>query len=307
MTTAPALGVAHPLKIGKTLRSQRPSTRIRNLLALKFPHLPEGTNTNARGQLTLNDEKFTVELPTVDGTSAHVFSGPRKAQVSESRMSEYLLVYHDGAFWLERIADYANFLRHDGESSEPIQVDEPVEDEITTDPDSWMMDPELLSVSPITPEEEDMDDAPNEAMDPSVSESVPTRSTFAGKGVPGSGRSPFKNSVNRINGSGQRTARTLQIMPRSTTAAKQIAMKSIATKAPSSSGPSPTKDQNDSVPDHTEVVEEVVEEFEVDEEEPDNDDDQQSTKSSSSSGDDSDDSDSDSDSDSAAYTDSSSE
>lgn len=158
MTRKPSLGVSYPLKIGSTLRAQSTSTNeSRKFLALKFPHIPDGTQTNMWGQMTLNDDKFTVNLPATDdtSTSTQVFSGPRKPHVAKSHMSEYLLIFHDGNFWLEQLADYAHFLRHDGTIGEAIETNEHAQNDIAADPDSWMMTGQDLSGSSITAEKYD--------------------------------------------------------------------------------------------------------------------------------------------------------
>lgn len=184
MTKLPALGVAHPLRIGKTVRTKAAnSPNMRNILALKFPHIPDGTDTRARGQLTRNDEKLTVELATSGGDSTQVFSGLRKLQRKESRMSEYVLVFHDGAFWLERIADHGKFLRHDGLSSDPMDVQQPPEDVISADPDSWMMSPDELSGSSITTVEDRVDERLPGKSGGNQSTGASLRAGFSGKSV----------------------------------------------------------------------------------------------------------------------------
>lgn len=322
MVNTPALGVAHPLKIGKTLRSSGPKTR--NFLALKFPHIPDGTDTSARGQITRADGKFTVELPTADGESTQVFSGQRKVQMTDSRMSEFVLVFYDGTFWLERIADYGNFLRHDGLSSEPMDVEQPPEDSLSEYPDSWLMNPDDLSGSPITPEEDQFDDRPNGTSNGNASSGPPTRSGFGGKGVPGTVYNSAAGArVNNV----ERGSRATEKPGRSSVATKKIAMKSMATKALPNMVQASPKEENDASLDDADIVEELVEEVEEDEVEvdgeadgegdgdadgdgdgdgdKDNGEDQQSKSSSSEESDS--ESDSDSDSDSPELTDSSSE
>lgn len=286
----PPFGVAHPLKVGRSVRiarSRRNPRRLpRDMLALKFAHVPDDASLNTPGVFTYSANRFTVEMGTNDGERTQVFSGPRWAASSECAVSDYVLVYADGAFWLERITDSTNRLRHDGPRegapNPPSSSDNP-----DVDPDSWMASPadDEDSGSPITPEEDAVaDDPSNVALPPppnGLTSSTPQRSGYAGK-------TPSGPTMLRHDAQPRQPAQ------------KSIASKSIAGKRVANingpSSPRPTDDDDDDDEDPAVRTEEVI----VEEEEEDADDD----RASKSSSDDSDSSDSSDDSseDSADYT-----
>lgn len=261
MVVTPSLGVAHPLKIGKTLRSSGRKTR--NILALKFPHVPYGTDTSVPGQLVRTDDKLTVELATADGESTQVFSGPRKVQTTGSRMSEYALVFYDGAFWLERIADYGNCVRHDGLSSNPMEIEQQPEDSLSEDPDSWMMKPEDLSGSPIKPHGDLSESCAIKTSSGSASRPPLVKTGFGGKGL--------QSTLHTNVASDERDSRTVdeedcyeEKNVRSGVAAKRLALKWMATKAPPSMVQAAPNEISGASQDNAEIIEVEIVKEEVD-------------------------------------------
>lgn len=230
---------------------------------------------------------MTVELPTSNGDDAQIFTGPHRTQVAEGKVSsDFVLVFVDGVFWLERVSDYANCLRP-GErrsgSSDPLE-DPMMTDDVNADPDSWMGGDDE-SGSPITPEdpeeEEIEDNAPNSTSGNGAAHTI-TRNGFGSKAPTGmSGGS----TMGIYNGRHEPSARNL-------VGAKTVAAKTVAGKSVSNVNGPAARRRNDSA-----AEEEVVEAVVVDEEEG-------NASNSSSSDEDSDESDSDSDSESgASYTD----
>lgn len=216
---------------------------------------------------------------------------------SESTVSDFVLVFVDGVFWLERVADYANCMRP-GESrvgpAHPMDDHGTNADDPAGDPDSWMAADDDQSGSPITPE--DAEDAEDTAATPPARDTAPAqRNGFGSKalaGMAGAGNAP--STMGTYNGRAETAAVAAAAAGHAAVGGKSVAVKTIAGKSvPKDDGAAARRRSEPS-----EVVEEEVVEEEVVEEDDDN-----ASKSSSSDDDDSDDSDSDSDSDSADYTD----
>lgn len=153
----PALTVAHKVRIGKSVQAHCSRRRLqvaRDMLALKFMHVPDDTDFENEGLLTHSHNRMMVELPTKLNTQTHLFSGSRRRLNNKSFTSDFILVFVNGTFWLERVADFANCLRHDGlrnGSMEVLGLDDTkmIENDLVNNPDSWMSEASVCeSVSP---------------------------------------------------------------------------------------------------------------------------------------------------------------
>lgn len=266
----PSPGVSYPLKIGKSLRARRGAraTPARDLLAVRFTHVPESAALNLPGSICRNDDKCTVQLPTQDG-SAVQFNGHRRSHMAN--VNDYVLIFANGCMWLERTSDMFYGMRPVNMSDDrpPPNIPHPGHDDVRADPDSWMSGADDESGSPITPESNGADSM--EDPDPAP----PSR--VAGKSTPG--------STERKLVSGFRSSKPAEMM-RTTApvASKSVAGKSVAGKGPSNTNGSVGRRRPD-----------------------DDDDNSDGNDGSSSDEDDSDSEDSDSDSDSQEYTDRSSD
>lgn len=330
----PALDVDHGVRIGKSVRAFRSRRGSRNsprdMLALKFMHLPDETDLTKNGQLTHSQNRVSVELPTTSETQTQLFSGNRRTPNANSAVSDYVLVFADGVFWLERIADNVNCLRNDGprEGSMEVVANDEMKmqaNDLTTDPDSWMNDQSPdESGSPITPEEDDEDDVhaavtttttTTTVTETTATATAPTNrrnssTTFATmtpttaptvRSSQSAPTSPDDDAAH--NGLGMKTPSPSHV------ASKSIAGKTVACKtlpglssSATAAGAITTTTKQSESGDGIQTEEVVMETVEVDEDDADDD---RASKSSSSDSD-SDESSSDSDSDSADYTDRSS-
>lgn len=255
----PTLGVAHPIRIGKSLRQA--SSGAYSILALKFPHIMDDTDTNAMGTITRCDDKLTVELPTIDGNSTNVFSGLRKVEEPKSGEADYILVFYDGEYWLERIADYGHFLRYDGTSSEPMDVEQEPGNRFLERPDSWMSPVGSLSGSPVTPERNSVDDYPAEVSQNNFFSRSPARNDFYRKNVSGiitSGTdNNFSDYLDNEKCSGPENMVTVN------TSIKTAGAVSMPKQTLRTEGPTPHAKGNDSPLKDAEIIEEIVEVEEV--------------------------------------------
>lgn len=305
-TRRPALGVAHGVRIGKSARAHRSSrvsrTPARDMLALRFMHVPDEVDLTSGGLLTQEQNRISVELPTKSETQTQLFSGSRRTPNGSTAVSDYILVFAEGAFWLERVSDFVNCLRYDGSQEGAMEMEGTNSvgtgpNDMMADPDSWMIDPSAEeSASPITPEEDDVDDAcatgaTNTA--PQTTKATVRSSSPTGRSTNhGDGKAP-----QRI-GFGQKVASSLS--QQASVAFKTLPGMSSTTGASAGITSSNAQNENGVAFQTVEVVMETVEENGGD-----GSDDNRTSKSSSSDSD-SDDSSSESDSDSADYTDRSS-
>lgn len=277
-TRTPTLGVAYPFKIGKSLRVRRStSSTPRELLSLKFTHMPSTASLQSVGALSRTGDKLNVRVPTHEAAAdekAITFQGVRRTTHENATVGDYVLVFVNGAMWLERANDtFVGIKPIRGSETWSDQVSEMELDDLRADPDSWTGGGDDDSGSPITPEG-------NEGMEEDVV-NAPSMRHMAGK-------SPPNAQVKRISAKPTVVSDTHRafVSPQRAAAptAGAMGMKSLAGKglsaAPAGRRRTPATDDDD---------------------------DDDVADASSSEDDDSDSDDSDSDSDSAEYTDRSSD
>ena len=209
----------YPIRIGKSLRKNRnnPSNKsLRDIMAIKFNHVPAKVNLNQPGTIQANGERCTIQLPMENGNSIH-FNGSRKVQKSHSSVHDYVLIFHRDCFWLERVSDMILGMKpvDIGKQRAPIEYPSQQEDDDPQgDPDSWMCtsnhDPE--SGTPITPEGDIDDEIPQPIIPPS---------RVGGKSTP---NPPSRKMINSSMKS------TINVTNHQPMATKSLASKSLATK-----------------------------------------------------------------------------
>lgn len=315
----PALNVAHGVRIGKSLRScrarrgSRPSAR--DMLALKFMHVPDEADVTNTGWLTQKQNRISVELPTKSKMQTQLFSGSRCTPIAGSSVSDYILVFADGVFWLERVGDYVSCLRHDGsrdvatEAARGMDMQTEASDH-AMDPDSWMIDSSAEgSGLQVALESEDGNDAQG-TVEKSPDRQIPGQLVSGPLSNASSSNSSDGQAV-QLQEFGQKNGPAFYRQSSKSKIAKKGACKNaisvfstIGASDPITTAKAPNESSSDVVQTEEVVMETVVEVDDAGNDDENGDNDRASKSTSSES--ESDDSSSDSDSDSAYYTDRSS-
>lgn len=96
MASMPQSGMRYRVQLGRSIKE--PDYKH---FALRFAHLPN-TLTDGAGVARRSDEKLNVNLPQADGAGMSL-EGSR-APAGNSKMGEYILVFHEGVFYVERLS-----------------------------------------------------------------------------------------------------------------------------------------------------------------------------------------------------------
>lgn len=195
------------------------SATSRDHLALRFQNLPDKIDIARPGTIRRDGDKVYLHLPA-DESKGIKLCGTR---LTQSALSEYLLIFHDDVLYLERLsAIYCNVRPEDGgRTTDPPNV--PPNPPVLHDIDPWTAAP--ASVSPVTQED---DGASEERRSPSRTPASLSRSAKAGKSTVGTTRTTQRGPM--VSGSGKLRVRG-GITKSRATAAQKTAHKSVATKA----------------------------------------------------------------------------
>lgn len=93
---------AYPLKIGPTIR--KPSTS-RSFVTLKYSFKPRKTDQSQPGSLELSGNTASVKFCRKTGNDGLLFTGRKSAPPREGKPVEYLVIFKDGKWVLERCKD----------------------------------------------------------------------------------------------------------------------------------------------------------------------------------------------------------
>lgn len=216
----PDSGVRYPVRLGRSI------TNVSyHHFAMRFAHLPDSLSSTAAGVARVEDDAINVVLPQDDGTGC-AMDGRRVSQGNQ-KLADYMLVFHDGVIWLERLsASYHNV--RVSSSSAPAPTAPPSSG---TRPPlvPWLDPPERLS--PVT--NDDSNSGNSDRADPAPAhKSTPTRQRRVSSRA---AKKPFAV----VGGVSKPSSRSPSNASRSNTPSPvrtphNVASKSIAHKTPSS-------------------------------------------------------------------------